>query len=90
MIRGSGVFGFGPAWSRIKKLEMTDEYKKALGIPDDHTLTEISSKREQRKGQDADIYIFEERNAAGEVVGTHQIRDTMSIYPPQTRRIIVE
>ncbi|KTC09900.1 hypothetical protein AO391_25145 [Pseudomonas marginalis ICMP 9505] len=69
---------------------MTDEYKNVLKIPADHTLIEISSTREQRKGQDADIYILEERNAAGEVVGTHKIRDTMSIYPPQTRRIIVE
>lgn len=69
---------------------MSDEYKKVLGIPAEHTLTEISATREQRKGQDADIYELEERNAAGEYVATHTIRDTMSIYPPQTRRIIVE
>ncbi|MEG5263277.1 hypothetical protein TRP66_03110 [Pseudomonas sp. JDS28PS106] len=69
---------------------MTDEYKKALGVPAENTLVEIASSREQRKGQDADLYTFNEVNPAGEVVATHNIRDTMSIYPPQTRRIIVE
>lgn len=69
---------------------MTDEYKKALGVPEENTLVEISSSREQRKGQDADLYTFNEVNPAGEIVATHNIRDTMSIYPPQTRRIIVE
>ncbi len=69
---------------------MTDEYRKALGIPDENTLVEIASRSEQRKGQDADLYTFNELNPAGEVVAIHNIRDTMSIYPPQTRRIIVE
>ncbi|MCA4964686.1 hypothetical protein [Pseudomonas sp. Y24-6] len=69
---------------------MTEEYKAKLGVPAEHTLVEISAKREQRHGQDADIYELEERNAAGEVVGVHHIRDTMSIYPPHTRQIIVE
>lgn len=69
---------------------MTDEYKNKLGVPAEHTLVEVSAKREQRHGQDADIYELEERDAEGKVVGHHRIRDTMSIYPPHTRQIIVE
>lgn len=69
---------------------MSDEYKKVLKVPEENTLVEISSSREQRKGQDADLYTFQEVNPAGEVVATHNIRDSMSVYPPQTRRITVE
>jgi len=69
---------------------MTAEYKKALGISDENELVEIASSREQRKGEDADLYTLEERTPSGEVVATHHIRDTTSVYPPHTRRIIVE
>lgn len=69
---------------------MTEEYKSKLKVPEAHTLVEISAKREQRHGRDADIYELEERDADGKVVGYHKIRDSMSIYPPHGRQITVE
>lgn len=36
----------------------------------------------QRKGEDYDSYFFDVVNAAGEVISTHEVRDSMSVYPP--------
>lgn len=59
-------------------------YKEKLAIPEQHELVRTSSKSEQRKGRDTDIYTYDEKNTAGEVIATYIVRDSMSIYPPQS------
>ncbi|WP_430293034.1 hypothetical protein [Pseudomonas sp. B1-22] len=67
-----------------------DFYKRKLGVPAQNKLVETDSKREQRKGQDADIYWFDEIDPEGNVVKQHVLRDSMSVYPPHTRTITIE
>jgi len=42
---------------------------------------------EQRKGQDADIYEFEELDSKSVCVAKYEVRDSMSIYPPFKRNV---
>lgn len=64
------------------------EYAKRIDIPAGHTLREVGeSQSEQRKGQDTDIYVFEELDSSGAVVAEYELRDSTSIYPPQTRSV---
>lgn len=84
------VYRLRPATSPGLGRVMNDEYRKKLNIPAENKLVETASEREQRRGQDADIYYFDEVNPAGEIVGKHKIKDSMSIYPPQTRTLTVE
>jgi hypothetical protein len=63
---------------------MSEEHRKLIGIPDGHELKHTSSKREQRKGRDTDIDYYDELNGAGEVIASYEVRDSMSIYPPQS------
>lgn len=58
-------------------------YKEKLGIPEQHEFVRTSSKSEQRKGRDTDIYGYDEKNAEGEVIAKYVVRDSMDIYPPQ-------
>ncbi|HCT6277187.1 hypothetical protein [Pseudomonas aeruginosa] len=67
-----------------------DRYKRELGVPAEHELVETHAEREQRRGQDADIYWFDEVDTNGAVVKRHKLRDSISIYPPNTRTITVE
>ena len=67
---------------------MSDEYKKKIGIPDNHTLEMISSNwKGTRKGQDTDEYLYRELDAEGNVVATYEIKDSTSTYPPFGRSI---
>jgi hypothetical protein len=66
---------------------MSDEHRKLIGIPDSHGLTHTSSKREQRKGQDADLDYYDETDPEGTVIAKYEVRDSMSIYPPQTTTV---
>lgn len=62
-------------------------YKEKLGIPDQHELVRTSSKSEQRKGRDTDIYGYDEKNTEGEIIAKYIVRDSMSIYPPQSTTV---
>ncbi|MBB1274924.1 hypothetical protein [Psychromonas sp. SR45-3] len=62
-------------------------YKEKLGIPEQHELVRTSSKSEQRKGRDTDIYEYDEKNAEGEIIAKYIVRDSMSIYPPQSTTV---
>jgi len=62
-------------------------YKERLKIPENHNLVQTSSKNEQRKGRDTDIYDFDELNEDNEVIAKYVVRDSISIYPPQTTTI---
>ena len=62
---------------------MSEEHCKLIGIPDGHVLKHTSSKREERKGRDTDIDYYDELNEAGQVLASYEVRDSMSIYPPQ-------
>ena len=62
-------------------------YKEKLGVPNEHDFVMTSSKSEQSKGRDTDIYGYEEKNADGEVIAKYVVRDSMSIYPPQSTTV---
>jgi len=74
------VTGMGPDMER----EMSEEHRKLIGIPDNHGLVHTGSKREERKGRDTDIDFYDETDAEGVVIAQYEVRDSMSIYPPQT------
>lgn len=62
---------------------MSEEHRKLIGIPAGHELKHTGSKTEQRKGRDTDIDYYDEINEAGKVIASYEVRDSMSIYPPQ-------
>ena len=62
-------------------------YRDKLNIPEEHKLVRTSSKSEQRKGRDTDIYGYDELNSNGEIIAKYVVRDSMSIYPPQNTTI---
>lgn len=66
---------------------MSNEYEEKLGIPVNHSLRFISSEVSRKRGQDTDIYIYEELDDTGTSICRYEIRDSTSIYPPQRRTI---
>lgn len=62
-------------------------YKDKLGIPHNHELLRTNSKNEQRKGRDTDIYSYDELDDKGELIAKYVVRDSMSIYPPQSTTV---
>lgn len=66
---------------------MSDTYEALLSIPSSHKLVMCRSRMEQRKGQDADIYEFEELDSKSVCVAKYEVRDSMSIYPPFKRNV---
>lgn len=67
---------------------MSDEYKKRIGIPENHTLELVSSNfKGARKGRDTDEYIYRELDTDGNIVATYEIEDSTSTYPPFGRTI---
>jgi len=68
---------------------MEEHYKK-MPIPEGHTLVDKGMEAKgSRKGQDTDIYWYDELNTAGEVVASYEVTDSMSVYPPFNRHISV-
>ena len=67
---------------------MSEEYKKKIGIPEAHSLQQVSMEwKGQRKGQDLDVYVFDELDPDGNVVASYEVTDSTSIYPPFDRHI---
>lgn len=67
---------------------MSEEYKKKIGIPEAHSLQQVSMEwKGQRKGQDIDVYVFDELDPDGNVVASYEVTDSTSIYPPFDRQI---
>lgn len=67
---------------------MSDEYKKKIGIPDNHTLEQVSFDwKGARKGQDTDEYLYRELDEQGNVIAHYEIEDSTSTYPPFGRTI---
>lgn len=64
-----------------------DDHKKLLGIPEGHSLRRTGGGREERKGQDTDIDVYEHLDADGNVVAKYEVRDSTSIYPPSKRSV---
>lgn len=62
-------------------------YEELLKIPSSHKLVLRKTLVEQRKGQDADIYVLEELDANMAVVARYEVRESMSIYPPFKRNV---
>lgn len=58
-----------------------------LGIDPSHKVVLVSGERSMRKGQDADVDLFEVFDAEGKLVRRVEVTDSMSIYPPFTRSI---
>jgi len=65
-------------------------YKKSMGVPDNHTLSQTDTKWAERKGRDTDTYWYDEKDESGNLVAKYVVRDTTSVYPPQTRSIEFE
>lgn len=62
---------------------MIDEYKKRIGIPDNHTLELVSSDFQgARRGQDTDVYVYKELDANGKHVATYEVENSTSTHPP--------
>lgn len=62
---------------------MSDHYKKVIGIPDTHSLKQVSMTwKGPRKGQDTDVYIFEELDENNNVVAIYEFEASTSTYPP--------
>jgi len=66
---------------------MSEEYKKKIGIPDNHELKMISSDWKAKKGQDTDTYVYHQIDELGEVVAVYEIKDSTSMYSPFGRTI---
>ncbi|MEG7507996.1 hypothetical protein [Enterobacter hormaechei] len=67
---------------------MSEEYKKKIGIPEAHSLQQVSMEwKGQRKGQDLDVYVFDELDPDGSVCASYEVTDSTSIYPPFDRHI---
>ncbi|WP_155295354.1 hypothetical protein [Chromobacterium violaceum] len=62
---------------------MDAKYREALGVPEDANIERISSENKMRKGQDVDIFFYDEKDAEGNVIATYEIHESTSIYPPQ-------
>ncbi|HCG7315050.1 TPA: hypothetical protein NJ375_004487 [Vibrio parahaemolyticus] len=62
-------------------------YEEKLNIPKSHKLVRKSCKSEQRKGRDTDIYGYDELDQNGELIAKYIVRDSMSIYPPQSTTV---
>ncbi|MEM5589231.1 hypothetical protein AAHB58_14505 [Enterobacter hormaechei] len=61
---------------------------KKIGIPEAHSLQQVSMEwKGQRKGQDIDVYVFDELDPDGNVVASYEVTDSTSIYPPFDRHI---
>ncbi|ROL76565.1 hypothetical protein BLX41_14535 [Pseudomonas protegens] len=61
---------------------------RKMPISDGHTLVQTGMEAKgSRRGEDTDVYYYDELNAAGEVVASWDVEDSMSVYPPFGRRI---
>lgn len=66
------------------------EHFDKIKAPDGHTLEDRGMEAKgARRGRDTDIYWYDELNASGEVVASHEVEDSMSTYPPFGRSITV-
>ncbi|EGQ7955972.1 hypothetical protein D8T51_21780 [Vibrio vulnificus] len=66
---------------------MSEEYKKKMGIPQNHTLKQTSSEWKAKKGQDTDTYHYDHLDESGNLVGKYIVYDSTSMYPPFGRTI---
>lgn len=65
-----------------------EEHFKKIDIPDGHRLVGTGMKAlGGRKGQDTDLYFYDEVNVVGEVVASYEVSDSTGIYPPHCRTI---
>lgn len=62
-------------------------YKEKLGIPTEHEFLRTGTKSEQRKGRDTDIYNYDEKDTDGNLIFRYEVRDSMSINPPQNTTV---
>ena len=72
---------------------MTEEERlleRYVTLEPGQSFKHLGSKRSERKGQDTDYDLYAVLDADGEEVERYLLTDSMSIYPPQTRRIKVD
>ena len=68
-----------------------EKHFSRIPIPEGHKLVDKGLEwKGARKGQDTDVYYYDEVNEAGEVVASYEVTDSMSTYPPFQSRISVE
>lgn len=62
---------------------MVEEHAKEIGIVEGHKLVQTEFKwLGSKRGQDSDVYFYDELNADGEVVDKHKVTVSTSTYPP--------
>ncbi|WP_301261000.1 hypothetical protein [Eleftheria terrae] len=66
---------------------MDEAVRAKLGIDPSHKVVRVSGERSVRKGQDADIDVFEVFDAEGNLMRKVEVTDSTSIHPPFTRII---
>ena len=69
---------------------MNQEYIIALKLNPEHTYKKIDSVWKQKRGDDYDLYTYEEYNKNEELVKTFTVRDSTRMYPPFERTISFE
>ncbi len=60
-----------------------EEHFKRIPIPEGHTLVSDGLEwKGAKRGQDTDLYWYNELNQQGEIVGRYEVTDSTSTYPP--------
>lgn len=65
-------------------------HTEELNIPLKHSLIKTKTDWEQKKGQDTDIYWYDEVDPDGKVIARYIVKDSTGIYPPFKRSITFE
>lgn len=63
------------------------EYRKKLGIPENHKFIRTETSSRKTKGKDTDIYEYEQLDEEGNLIACYVIEDSTSMYPPFKRSI---
>lgn len=66
---------------------MEKEYRDQLGIDAAFDVKKTSDRRDQRKGQDADVDCYDVFDTSGKLVAQYEIHDSTGIYPPHARTV---
>lgn len=66
---------------------MEQIYRDQIGIDPAFVIKKISDRRDVRKGQDADVEVYDVFNAAGMLVAQYEIYDSTGMYPPHSRTV---
>ena len=68
----------------------SEELKRHVPCPaDGEVVFKRTTGPTQRKGEDYDSYFYDVMDSEGALVGTYEVRDSMSTYPPFEKSVRV-